>query len=238
MIDATLALSRPVKVAAGLNPALADADAHRFHEKAVLLTGEAVTLGTPNGRTCIVDSLRLLVRTTSDLTVVVPPGCHELADLLGAEAARVSFAATVPIMVSGGDDVDYGRYDAILSVGHTARPDLPWTVINAYGWLARVSSGSRDLPERCDQTNPVAALAAASLGVSEVFKRLLGVPAGTAAPFDGVTLNLNSYQPDDSDPGSGIDRPIDGDLLIIGAGAIGSGLAATDRACASRGTST
>lgn len=224
MINARLALSRPAKVAADL--AASGADVHRFHEKPVLLTGEAATLRTPNGQACIVDSLRLLVRITSDLTVVVPPGCGELADGLRAEAARIGFAAPVLIVVDDDAGVDHDRYDAILSVGHLARQDSHWTVIKAQGWLAQVSSSGRDLPEECDQSNPVAALAAASLGVSEVFKRLLGVSPEQAAPFDGVTLNLSSYRDDDTDPGPAIDRSITDDLLLIGAGAIGSGLIA------------
>ena len=41
---------------------------------------------------------------------------------------------------------DVGSFDAILSVGTAVNPSLPWTTINSNGWLARVSSGTRDLP--------------------------------------------------------------------------------------------
>jgi hypothetical protein len=69
-----------------------------------------------------------------------------------------------------------------------------------------------------------AALAAASLGVSEVFKRLLSLGGDQGVPFEGVSFNLFSYQPGDEDPGPAVDRPMDLDILVVGAGAIGSGL--------------
>lgn len=64
---------------------------------------------------------------------------------------------------------------AILNVGTGVRPHLPWTAINSNGWVARVSSGPTALPADTDQSNPLAALMAASFGVTEVFKRVFGI---------------------------------------------------------------
>lgn len=228
-VDLTLAASRPAGIARHLIGA--GADAHRFRDRPVLLTGESATLRTASGRACLLQGLRLLACMMQDLTVAIPAETDDLITAVREEAARVGFGA--PIMVipvqDGNHQPDYSRYDAILSVGRAARPELPWTVINADGWLARVSSGSRDLAAGGDQANPVTALAAASLGVSEVFKRLLAPLGDRGVPFDLVSFNLFSYQPGDLDPGPAIDRPIDLDLLIVGAGAIGSGVVSVFR---------
>lgn len=223
-VDLTLAGSRPAGIARELLGA--GADVHRFQDRPVLLTGEVATLRTVNGRSCLLHGLRLLACMMRDLTVAVPAETGDLITAVREEAARVGFGApitVIPVQLGEGEP-NYDRYDAILSVGRAARPELPWTVINADGWLARVSSGSCDLPAGGDQANPMAALAAASLGVSEVFKRLLAPPGDQGVPFDGVSFNLFSYQPGDEDSGPAIDRPIDLDILVVGAGAIGSGV--------------
>lgn len=223
-VDLALAGSRPVGVARELLNERADA--HRFRDRPVLLTGETVTLQTANGRLCLLHSLRLLACMMRDLTVAVPDGTGDLITAAREEAARVGFGTPIRVIpvANGEGEPDFDQYDAILSIGRVARPEVPWTVINADGWVARVSSGERDLPAGGDQFNPMASLAAASLGVSEVFKRLLSLPGDQGVPFDGVSFNLFSYQPGDEDPGPAVDRPMDLDILVVGAGAIGSGL--------------
>lgn len=163
-----IALSRPMACAARL--AAHAADVHRFTDKRVLLTGELASLTTENGKFIFLDSLRLLVRFCRFVDIWLPPSLEGLQQKAVSLAKSVEFTEAVNFLT---DMPDYTLYNAILSVGATARTDLPWTTVNSNGWLARVSSMERGLDHTCEQSNPIGALAAASLGASEVFKRLL-----------------------------------------------------------------
>ncbi len=216
-----LSMSRIVATAESLGHDAADA--HRFAEKRVLLTGEAPVLATPNGRMCLLSSLRLLVRISRDVTVALPGGLDALEKECRTLAAAITFAGR-PVRFVPASGRGVGDYDAVLSVGTLARPGEPWTVINADGWLARVSSGLRDLPAPRGSTNPVAALAAACLGVSEVFKRLIELKPERGILLDGVSWSLFSYALSEQETGPALPAEIATDLLLVGAGAIGNGL--------------
>src|SRR5438552_4016943 len=112
-------------------------DRHRFTDKRVLLTGEPGILSTENGRECFLDSLRLLIRICPNVSVSSPGGFTDFLSEVCAIAQSIQFGAPIEF-ISG--ESSYHRYDAILCVGETAHPELPWTVINSDGWLARVSS--------------------------------------------------------------------------------------------------
>jgi hypothetical protein len=214
-----LPYSRPEAMAARLGDLAPDR--HRFTEKHVLLCGERDVLTTANGRDSLLSSLRLLVRICANVTVFLPQGCEELRAECHAVAAMIAFRTPVEIR----DDAPaLHRYDAILSIGARARPDLPWTVINSNGWVARVSSGSIDLSSDCLQANPIAALGAACLGVAEIFKRLIKLKETRGHLIDGLLFSLYTYRCGDEDPGPELPEPILLDLLMIGAGAIGNGV--------------
>ena len=196
-------------------------DCHRFVNKRVLLTGEQATLATDNGRECLLCSLRLLVRICPNLSVVMPPEAGAILDECRQLAAGIAFGRAVEFPAGA---PDLARYDAILSLGTQPRPDLPWTVINSNGWLARVSSGSTGLPAACGQANPVGALAAACLGVVDVFKRLIRLKDARGRHFDGLTFSLHSYRCGENDLGPELPANLPLDLLLVGAGAIGNGI--------------
>jgi hypothetical protein len=212
-------LSRALSAAARLGELAPDR--HRFVDKRVLLTGEAATLASANGRESLLSSLRLLVRICPNLSVFLPaaPGpiaqeCHALAEAI-AFGGNVNFIQHEP---------ECTEYDAILSVGTVVRSDLPWTVINSNGWLARVSSGNSRLPGAYNLANPIGALAAACLGVAEVFKRLIQLKETRGRLLDGLTFSLHSYRCHDNDPGPALPGDLPLDLLLVGAGAIGNGI--------------
>ena len=196
-------------------------DHHRFVDKHVLLTGEQGTLATANGRECLLSGLRLLARICPTLSIALPADADHLLGECRTLAARVAFGGTVDFTPGA---PDFAHYDAILSVGTLARPDLPWTVINSNGWLARVSSGSTNLPNASDLTNPVGALAAACLGVAEVFKRLIRLKESRGRLLDGLTFSLHSYCCQGVDRGPALPAELPLDLLLVGVGAIGNGI--------------
>jgi molybdopterin/thiamine biosynthesis adenylyltransferase len=211
--------SRPAAAAAGLGELAPDH--HRFVTKRVFLTGETAVLATANGRECLLSSLRLLVRICPNLTVSLPPRNDELLAACRAVAARIAFGGDVVFPATSPNP---GSFDAILSVGTQPNPSLPWTVINSTGWLARVSSGPTPLAHTCDLPNPIGALAAACLGVTEVFKRLIHLKESRGRLLDALTFSLYSYCCGEDDPGPLIPAELPLDLLLVGAGAIGSGV--------------
>jgi molybdopterin/thiamine biosynthesis adenylyltransferase len=212
-------LSRPLSAAASLGELAPDH--HRFVDKRVLLTGEADVLATANGRECLLSSLRLLVRICPNLSLFLPADAGPLAAECQTLAGRIAFGRAVEFIPH---EPVFTEYDAILSVGTQARPDLPWTVISSNGWLARVSSGNSHLTAACDLANPIGALAAACLGVAEVFKRLIRLKESRGRLLDGLTFSLHSFRCHDNDPGPALPTDLPVDLLLVGAGAIGNGI--------------
>src|SRR4051812_22490832 len=91
------------------------------------------------------------------------------------------------------------------------------------GWVARVSSGS-DLPGECSMENPVGALAAACLGVGEVFKRLIRLRPERGDFLDGLEFSLRTYRVGEKECGPELPSRLDLDLLLVGGGAIGNGV--------------
>jgi len=212
--------SRPMSAADRLGEAALDR--HKFMSKQVLLTGEREMLSTANGRECLLDSLRLLIRICMNVSVYLPGGFDDLLNESRSISDRINFGS---ITLFSTDPPDFKQFDAILSIGSEAKSDLPWTVINSNGWLVRVSSSATGLAWDSGQENPIAALAAAGLGVSEVFKRLLRVKEERGRFFHNLTFSLFNYDTGVSDPGPPLPKPIQLDsLLLIGVGAIGNGI--------------
>jgi hypothetical protein len=212
------AFSRPVAAADSLGDKASDR--HRFTEKRVLLTGEANILGLENGRNCFLDSIRILTRMTRGLKVWIPEGTS-----LGEEASQliehISFGEMPEFLTT---PPKFTTFDAVLSVGTKTHSELPWTTINSNGWVARVSSGATALSSVCGQVNPVGALAAASLGASEIFKRLIKLVPDRAEPLDGLSFSFHSYEVSD-DPGPPLPNKIPVEIFVMGVGAIGNGVA-------------
>lgn len=212
-------LSRPLATAATLAAHAGDVD--RFPDKQVLLTGSKETLSTGNGRECLLAAVRLLPRICPNLVVCVPPGCEALV----AECNDI----IKHIGIGGLVEVTEGRareaHDAALVVGVTAGEFSNATVINSNGWVARVCSTGQSIDAQCDNFNPVGALAAASLGVSEVFKRLLTVKDSRGPLFPSTAFSLLRYSVGCDEPNPTIPALPEVNLALFGAGAIGNGIA-------------
>lgn len=205
-----LIYSRPLSAAAKLGRLAPDH--RRFTDKCVLLTGEENTLATANGRECFLASIRLLVRICSNVSIALPRVDRRFEAECNALIHHVAFGSPIAVFAS---TLDFGRFDAILSVGVTPRLDLPWTVINSNGWLARVSSGNSPLPGACGQFNPIAALAAASLGVTDVFKRLIQLKEKRGRLHNGLFFSLMTFRCGDNDPGPELPTEIPLDLTQV-----------------------
>lgn len=216
-------LSRAFGVAASLNGVTLD-EAEILH-RPVLLTAEAAALQTVNGRWCFLDCVRLLSRIVGPLTVELPPLERSFEQDLRELIASLSSLGTV-VVCADGLGPELGNFRAILNVGSEVRPGLPWTSVNSNGWTARVTSGDEPLPSAMNEENPIAALMAASLGAAEVFKRIYELPPQTAPLLPKTQFSLFTF---DVDPdGDGPPLPSKANLpdcVLVGAGAIGNGLA-------------
>lgn len=216
-----LRLSRIAKTVARLTNEREDS--HRFAQQPVLLTGEAAVLATANGRETLLFALRLLVRISRQVDVVLPPECADLADEARALADALGLGQNVAVPDEA--PIAYAGYAAILSVGTTLRPELPWTVVNSNGWLARVSSSKTELSGECSQRNPIGARVAANLGVAEVFKRIAAVKTERGALLDGLRFSAFTYSCGSEDPGPVLpDEIVLPTFLLGGCGAIGNGI--------------
>lgn len=198
----------------------ASVEPQRFVNQRVLLTGTATVLATDNGREMALCALLLLMRSTKALTIALPEGAEVLESEL-IEAARTHAWDELPTFVRA--PIDPGPFSAVLSIGGKGRDDLPWTVITSNGWLVRVTSTAKPISQACEQSNPVGALAAASLGVGEVFKRLLKLRADKGELLDGCAFSL-WYYGEDGEPGPSLPDVLDVDALVAGGGAIGNGV--------------
>ena len=170
----------------------------RFLDRPILITGEPEILSTPNGKECFLDSLRLGSKICRNVSVEVPSNLKHLQDEARSLASQIAFGKEICFVL---DSPIYPNYAAILNVGCNVRSDLPWTTINCQGWLARVSSVDKNLPPECDRWNPIAALAASSLGIADVFKRLIKIKASRAKLFSGLSFSLFSYTVQEVDDG-------------------------------------
>ncbi|MBI3528642.1 MAG: ThiF family adenylyltransferase [Betaproteobacteria bacterium] len=191
----------------------------------VVLTGDESTLNTANGQWCLVDSLRLLVRVVGRLAVILPPGSTRLETAIRDVCAKICFRAQPTIVCGDGREL-LREATAVLHVGSIASASSTHTCVNSNGWVARVSSCGRVLPADVSQPNPIAALTAASLGVTEVFKRIVGVSGQSAPLLDLVEFSL--FEMSTEFNGLGPELPealVLPNGLLVGAGAIGNGVA-------------
>jgi molybdopterin/thiamine biosynthesis adenylyltransferase len=215
------AFSRPQKSADVLGELAYDR--HRFLEKNVLLTGCKDILATENGRNVLLYSLHLLVRICPSITISLPAENNDLRREAEQIARQIAFGKNVEFAAG---DVDAGEFDAVLSIGNLVHTEFPWTTINSNGWVCRVSSGSTQLDSDCGMSNPVGALAAACLGVGDVFKRLVGLDPDRGELLDGFQFSLRTYEINPLDCGPVLSATKEVDLLVVGAGAIGNGIVA------------
>ena len=93
------------------------------------------------------------------------------------------------------------------------------------GGCAGSGRSAQALDGPVDQYNPIGAMAAASIGCSEVFKRLISLKPERGRPIEALTFSTFSYSCGGMDPGPRLPRDIPVDLGLVGLGAIGNATA-------------
>ena len=222
MIDQVKALSRPLAVANAVSGRLVASD--EVKAKRVVLTADRSVLGSANGRWALLDSLRLLLRVTGNLTLLLPAGSDELEREMKSIAASASLVCKVEFLRAPDEEALHDA-DAILNVGFSARPELPWTCISSNGWVVRADSTGMALTHEASHPNPIGALGAASIGVAEIFKRLFGIPDEVAPLQDKCEFSLFELSRRFDSPGPQLPRALHlPNTLIGGGGAIANGV--------------
>lgn len=213
-----IAYSRPGAVATKL---LGHSAAFHLLLQPVLLTADAAALQTLGARSAFLAALSLLTRFCADVFVATPRPTGRFVDVAQRLAERIRYAGKITFVDPATVSLD--GFKAILNVGSTVRADLPWTSVAADGWAIQICSGSGNIQLDFTRFNPATTLAAASLGASEVFKRLLGAVPPFGQPFIDEAFSLLTYTPS-LDPGPDIRAPLRLDTVLIGHGAIGNGI--------------
>lgn len=222
-VDIDKATSRPIGVAEQL--ARKPINPESVYSKLVVLTGEKEILLTENGRWCFLDSLSLLSRIVGNLIVVLPEGLGSLEEEAKQFCSRAWCRGSIRVEENGDTGI-LKDADAILSVGSIIMPTLPWTVINSNGWVARVSSVGDSLPNDVNQPNAMGALMAASLGSTEIFKRIFDIPVEVAPLLGKTEFSLFDQAASPTGVGPELKDAIEiPDTLLVGGGAIGNGIA-------------
>lgn len=219
MITTDRAYRRPAAAASEL----ADdaSDSYRFLDKRVVITGDSFVL-TPNGKACLSYATHLVAKICRNVSISMPgPAADQLAEAR-ALAAKAAIGAPIPVDASPPDP---SEFDAILSLSCRPFQHHRATTINTNGWLCRVGSSAQTLDGPVDQYNPIGALAAASLGCSEVFKRLISLKPERGRPLEAVTFSVFSYGCGGTDPGPPLPPGIPLDIALVGLGAIGNATA-------------
>lgn len=220
--DSKKATSRPLAVAKSLTKSMLDE--HAVYAKTVILTGESAVLNSTNGQWCFMASLSLLSRIVGDLVVVLPENVAGFEAEVRMAAASAWSRGSI-LVLSAGEVTPWATAEAILNIGTQVIHHRPCTTINCNGWVARVSNAS-PLPGDVSQSNALAALMAASFGVTEVFKRVFNVSVAIAPPVERIDYSLFEQSTSFTGPGPDLPPTIQlTDTLLVGGGAIGNGIA-------------
>lgn len=142
----------------------------KFLGNTILLTGDHPTLLRPEGRTMALTAMNLIARFCPRIDVFMP-WSPNLAQELTALGQAIDSSASAAYRVLSDID-DELKYKSVLSIGPTPVPSPVVTEITASGWLAGVSS-SGPAPVLAEAWCGPGALAAAAIGASQVFIRLL-----------------------------------------------------------------
>jgi hypothetical protein len=222
--------SRPLALAARLlGDELAFVE-HLFVERRVLVRLDEQRADSGPMQEALLLAVNETLRFCPNVAVALPPSATALATTVRAIAADIHGDAH-ELGVMSLADADPADYDAVLNVGPAVGPHPAWVAIDSSGWCARVatSAGATSLPDADVPANVFAALAAACLGVGQVFLALVGRPL-LAEPIELSLYGLTTGAPGTLELGPTL-SPLVLEALLIGCGGVANGFAyATARA--------
>lgn len=217
--------SRPMALAAALAAVDAEASEHLFGERRVLVRLESDRAASPVMQEAFLLAINEILRFCPNVTIALPPSTPALADA-AAKIAKAVHGDEFAVVVCRLDDVSPSEFDAVLTIGSEVREHPAWVAIDASGWCARIATSAGEavaLPTALVPPNILAALAAACLGVGQVFLAFVE-RALLARPIELSLFDLALGVPGALD--SGPDLPaLQLDALLVGCGGVANGFA-------------
>ena len=203
-------------------------DPSRFFGLPVLITAEPGAIETTNGVQTLETLVGIVSRFSDNLSVQLPEPHVGLAHRMEELAATVGSPPPRPTK----------QPEVAISVGGIPTGGKFNIGASSSGWTARVSCTPRTEPLQ-GRPNPVGAMGAACLASAEAFKRLAEVCGCTEARICRHPSELTFSFLDYTFSGADADFPCDvraGDVLLVGAGAVGSAFAYAASRAGIRGT--
>ncbi len=157
--------------------------------------------------------------------------CLRFAGAVGVATEDVALATVAAALAEAiaGAPLSDAAPDITLIVGDTIVHDRASVTVNSDGWLARVATSTGDrthLPAATSAPNALGALAAACLGVSQVFHFFAGLPLAGEAELSLYSFEsgaVGALSPDAVDPP--LPARIELDALFVGCGGVMHGFA-------------
>ena len=192
-------------------------ESEKFFATPIMVTAGDTLLNTSNGKIMLESAINLISRFADRLAIKVPDSFQDIA--LNMKKMMVATGCEI-------EDSENFEPKIVLSVGPTDVKSEFVVQINSFGWVSYVSCNSNVKTFSTDNENPVGAMGAACFGSAEVFKRILETNGckkrsvtdhPKQACFSFKDYSLFSDNKD-------FPRKIDiGKILLVGAGAVGSG---------------
>lgn len=220
--------SRPIRAAAQLIGASEDSIENLFNSSRVLVRLEDSFIENPDSRETFLLTVNQCLRFCPNIAVSLSSSAVELLDDCNKLATAVLGKGHAVLFVGAGED--FRGYDAIVNIGTQVMPELPLTTVNSTGWVGRVSpsaSNPTELPWKAAAPNAIGALAAACLGTSQAFFRLLNERC-VSVPFEISLWTHDIGPPASLDIGPRLPvEPVEIDAFLVGCGAVSNGWAYT-----------
>jgi hypothetical protein len=193
-----------------------------YQTKTCVVTTEDGLLLSKSGRVMIIVVANLLSRWCRNVTMVLPATARTLGQHLLAQMRDADPFGTFRIVTSA------AAADLHLHLGADIRPESNQHVgVSAFGWYAALTyDGALVLPVT-DDANVVGAMAAACLGVAQIFKFSIGAPAASRLG-EGVLDLFGLSRIGAVGPLQVMPFPQDlsfGRALMVGAGSVGTAAA-------------
>jgi tRNA A37 threonylcarbamoyladenosine dehydratase len=218
--------SRPLRLAADLTGVREERLADYFQKAHVAVRLEPGFGASRDARETFWLALNMTLRVCPEVTVILPPETHDLE--AGSRDLAIAIRGTQIGVHIIRQDPSWHGFDAVLNIGRNCRDDLAWITVNSTGWVARMAVAlSGELHWTAGRYNAIGALAAACLGVSQVFMVLA---RQSESPVQ-MEISLFTYEvarPGQLDQGPGLpDEALRLDAILVGCGGVGNGWAYT-----------
>lgn len=200
------------------------------------VTGDRHILSTPNGQFMIFMTVNLLSRFCQNIDFVIPNDIKTIIRIPFVQenklaASLQSWSQKInPLIQTRILEKPKHLYDGSIAIGYCSTQDFGETVfINSDGWFAFINTCENSLNWTSMKHNPIGAFSASCLGVSELFKIVMGRlqhPYKNIGSFTFSTFDYGFSKAPLLNPELPANISL-GDLTLVSLGALNSSLLMT-----------